>query len=83
MSCRVLGRNAEYAFLSCVVNDLRMKGFGIIRAEYLPTEKNRQNSGFYEKAGFKAESSTAEGVLFILEANDQVTDVDYIKCKMV
>lgn len=82
MSCRVLGRNAEYAFLACVVNDLRMKGFGKIRAEYLPTEKNRQNSGFYEKAGFKAENSTDEGAFFILEANEQVTDVDYIKCKM-
>ncbi len=79
MSCRVLGRNAEYAFLSCAVNDLRMKGFGRIRAEFLPTEKNRQNSGFYQRAGFEAESGS-EGFTFILESGMKAAEVDYITC---
>jgi len=40
MSCRVLGRGIEQAFLTAVLNTAKGMGAQVMKAEYLPTEKN-------------------------------------------
>jgi predicted enzyme involved in methoxymalonyl-ACP biosynthesis len=52
LSCRVIGRGVETAFLSCVIDAVRLRKVEIVRGEYLPTSKNQQVSGFYSKCGF-------------------------------
>ena len=48
MSCRVLGRGVETAFLSNVVAGEQERVLG----RYLPTQKNAQVADFYERHGF-------------------------------
>ncbi len=52
MSCRVIGREAESAFLEATLRDLRDRGVERLYAEYLPTPKNRLAAGFLPAHGF-------------------------------
>lgn len=56
LSCRILGKGIEKAFLKSVLSLLKEKGIDSIRAEYLPTLKNGQVADFYDKCGFKCTS---------------------------
>ena len=54
MSCRVLGRNIEKAFvLESFANLERIWGIKAWRAEYIPTQKNQQVAGFWLSMGFR------------------------------
>jgi FkbH-like protein len=53
MSCRILGKQIEYAFLITVLNSLKENGVKFVRACYIPTSKNMQVKDFYEKIGFQ------------------------------
>lgn len=53
MSCRVIGRNIEYAFFDQLVQRLQARGVSRVRGEYFSTPKNDQVSGFYESLGFQ------------------------------
>ena len=52
LSCRVIGRGVENAFLSCAIKAARLRKVEIIQGEYIPTSKNQQVSGFYSRCGF-------------------------------
>lgn len=51
LSCRILGKGIEEAFVKTVFNLLRLDGYRMIKAEYLPTAKNGQTVDFYERMG--------------------------------
>jgi len=53
MSCRVIGRNVEYAFFDIIVEKLLKDGVKTLRAEYVPTAKNKQVEKFYESIGMR------------------------------
>ncbi len=55
LSCRVLGKGIENAFLKHVLELLREDGISSVRAVYSPTPKNGQVRDFYEKCGFRCE----------------------------
>lgn len=52
LSCRILGKGIEFAFLYSILNLLRNKGVRKIIAQYIPTEKNGQTASFYDQSGF-------------------------------
>jgi len=52
LSCRVIGRGVENAFLSCAIKAARLRKVEIVQGEYIPTSKNQQVSGFYSRCGF-------------------------------
>jgi FkbH-like protein len=52
LSCRILGKNIEEAFLFFILNKLKSEGINKVYASYLPTIKNVQVKDFYEKEGF-------------------------------
>ena len=52
MSCRVIGRRAESAFLEAVLGVLRRRGVRTLEAEYRPTAKNRLAATFLADHGF-------------------------------
>lgn len=52
MSCRVMGRNIEYAIMDDIEADLRVSGYDRVKGIYIPTAKNAPVAGFYEKAGY-------------------------------
>jgi FkbH-like protein len=58
MSCRVIGREAETAFLQSMMEHLRQWGFVDLEAEYLPTQKNKLVETFLPDHGFKPVTDT-------------------------
>jgi FkbH-like protein len=82
LSCRVLGRNVEYAFLAAVIKQLREMNMKRIVAHYLSTEKNKANSSFYITAGFTAVSTDECGKVCEMEETTRPLEFAYIKCKL-
>lgn len=52
ISCRILGKGIETAFVRTVLNMLSDKGISSVSAKYIPTAKNAQASDFYDRIGF-------------------------------
>lgn len=53
MSCRVIGRCAESAFLETLLRKLAAEGIDEVDAEFLPTKKNALAKDFLTQHGFK------------------------------
>ena len=52
MSCRIIGRNIEYAFMDFVIGKMKEKKISKIKAKYTKTAKNEQVREFYDKCSF-------------------------------
>jgi FkbH-like protein len=61
MSCRVMGRGVESAFLGAIEQDLRETGVSEIEAFYEPTSKNEAVRDFWEKMGYEKTGGTESG----------------------
>ena len=53
MSCRVIGRKIETAFLAKIVEDAKKNDVLYLIGEYIPTKKNKPASSFYKDHGFE------------------------------
>ncbi|TFF91629.1 HAD-IIIC family phosphatase [Candidatus Thorarchaeota archaeon] len=62
MSCRVIGRSVETAFLSEIVSYAREKGASRVIGEVIPTKKNPPARDLYERHGFEKAGTDSEGV---------------------
>ncbi len=60
MSCRVMGKNIEFAIVEDIEEDLQRSGYERLRGIYIPTEKNAPAADFYRKLGYE---KTADGAL--------------------
>lgn len=59
LSCRILGRELEYLFVDYCLTELESQWkVTTWRARFIPTRKNRQTSGFWDKLGFNLLSET-------------------------
>ncbi len=61
MSCRVIGRRAEQAFVRHVLHRLEAGGVNRVRALYKPTLKNEMVRDFWPSIGFAATAQPAGG----------------------
>jgi len=61
MSCRVFGRQLENEAMSIAVEAARGRGIQVLRADYIPTERNGVVSGLFRSLGFTAVSGTEAG----------------------
>lgn len=52
MSCRIMGRYAEDAFIDALEHYYREMGIDVLEAEFIPTAKNKPVDSFYERIGF-------------------------------
>jgi FkbH-like protein len=52
MSCRVIGRKIETAFLYRIINDVKRQGAEYLEADYIPTKKNSMAKDFYREHNF-------------------------------
>lgn len=59
LSCRVIGRGVEQAFLSKVADDARERGARRLVGEFIPTAKNAVAADFYGALGFVKRGETA------------------------
>ena len=62
LSCRILGRGIEEAYLLFLLNNLFKMGITTVEAKYIPTKKNKQTSEFYENQGFKIIKTEESGI---------------------
>ncbi|UCC58995.1 MAG: HAD family hydrolase [Candidatus Bathyarchaeum sp.] len=62
LSCRVIGRKVETAFLAKIVEDAKEQGVSTLVGEYIPTQKNVPVKSFYSDHGF--EEFSREGNLY-------------------
>ena len=62
LSCRILGKGVEDAFVKTVLNLLRLDGYRRIKAQYVPTAKNIQTADFYDKLGMTCIKTSPDGV---------------------
>lgn len=53
LSCRILGRDIEKAYLFFLMNELQERGIKLVEASYIPTAKNKQTDMFYDNCGFR------------------------------
>ena len=52
MSCRVLGRRIEEAFLQEILAEAGWRGAAWVEGQFIPTEKNALVADFYVRMGF-------------------------------
>ncbi|MDP9160197.1 MAG: HAD-IIIC family phosphatase, partial [Acidobacteriota bacterium] len=69
LSCRVIGRTVETAFLSFLAEQGRRNGARQLRGWFLPTQKNTPARDFYFAHGFAAVEQTEKGTLWSLDLN--------------
>jgi len=60
LSCRILGKGIENAFIRKVLSTLKEQDISNLEAKYIPTEKNIQVIDFYESIGFKLLNNAIE-----------------------
>lgn len=61
LSCRILGKGIETAFVRTVQNRLLAEGISHLKAAYIPTAKNRQVADFYDRCGFVLTETLPDG----------------------
>ena len=61
MSCRVMNRKVEQAFMAYLLEHARRMGCTSAVGAYLPTKKNGMVSGFYPELGFRADGDLPDG----------------------
>lgn len=60
MSCRVLGRGAETAFIAKLAEAAQKRGAKELRGKYIPTPKNDMVREIYGRHGFRQDEKTGE-----------------------
>ena len=82
MSCRIIGRNIEYAFMDYLVKTMRTNRKKIINATYLKTKKNLQVEKFYNECSFEFIKQTNFSKIYVLNTNNYIPrNINYIKVK--
>ncbi len=71
MSCRILGKKIENAFILFVLNKLKEENFLNIKATYTFTTKNIQTKDFYEKIGFTVLEEGIECKQYLMNLQDK------------
>ena len=53
LSCRIMGRGIEDGILGHIIQEAKMQGIDMIRAEFIQTKKNKPSETFLSDYGFK------------------------------
>ena len=69
LSCRILGKGIENAFLCSIINNLYDSGVKVLKAKYISTLKNHQVCDFYDNNGFEIINSNDDIKEYFLRLN--------------
>ena len=85
LSCRILGKGIEDAFIKKILSLLKESGVKTVLALYVPTAKNAQVKDFYERCGFTCVKEETDGrksyVLDLLNADLKIKEFYHINLK--
>jgi FkbH-like protein len=80
MSCRIIGRNIEYAFMDHVIGKTKEKKISVMKAKYIKTRKNEQVKEFYDKCSFDLVDQNESVREYSLETkNYETKNLNYIE----
>ena len=65
MSCRVMGREVEIAFLNEIEHMLVYSGITTLKSEYLATQKNSLVAEFWPQYGYQIAKSSDTGIVYV------------------
>lgn len=82
LSCRILGKGIEYAFVSYVLNLFRREGIEKVTASFLPSSKNMQATEFYDVLGFTLESTLDNEKFYSMTLTKELPIKKFYKIKM-
>jgi FkbH-like protein len=71
LSCRVIGRTVETAFLSFLAEHARQQGARRLQGWFFPTKKNAPAKEFYANHGFTVAQQVETGTLWSLDLSQQ------------
>ena len=71
LSCRVLGKGIEHAFVCHMLQMLAKRGYQSLTASYLPTAKNAQVKDFWQAVGGAVASQTATATTYRIDLNQE------------
>jgi FkbH-like protein len=66
LSCRVIGRTVETAFVAAIAKDAAERGCKTLIGWFLPTKKNAPAQEFYAQHGFQEQERNGHGILWAL-----------------
>ena len=80
MSCRIIGRNIEYAFINYIIGKLKTKKISHLTAKYIKTQKNEQVKEFFDRCSFDLINENESIKNYILDINSyKIKRLDYIE----
>jgi len=77
LSCRIMGRGVENAILSQILLDAKENGIEEIRAEFIPTQKNKPAENFLLEFGFKKQDN-----VWIYKLNNEIKLPNHLKVEI-
>ena len=77
LSCRILGKGIEIAFIKQILTMLKESGFATVKADYIPTAKNAQVADFYDRCGFSCVAEDVDGSKsYLLDLNTADLEIE-------
>jgi FkbH-like protein len=77
LSCRILGKGIEVAFVKRIFSLLLSQGYKSLTARYIPTSKNSQVKDFWDKMGFECIATDDTGAKnYALSLNSANTEIE-------
>ena len=77
LSCRIMGRGVEDAILSKILTNAKQNGVEEIKAEFIPTTKNKPAENFLASSGFKKENK-----FWIYKLNNNIKSPNHLKVEI-
>ncbi len=77
LSCRIMGRGIEDAILSQILKDAKENNVEEIKAEFIPTEKNKPSENFLSDYGFKKQDN-----FWIYKLNNDIKSPKHLKVEI-
>ena len=77
LSCRIMGRGIEDAILAQILKDAKQNDVEEIRAEFIPTEKNKPSENFLSDFGFKKQEN-----FWIYKLNNDIKSPNHLKVEI-
>ncbi len=80
MSCRIIGRNIEYALIDFIIEQLKNAGIEKVKSKYIKTMKNSQVSNLFADCSFHIIEQLENETDYSLNVNQyKYKTIDYIK----
>jgi FkbH-like protein len=79
MSCRIIGRNIEYAFLNYVMEWLHREKIMTVRGRYVASDRNKQVANFFDSLAFPVTRDDDNVKSYEISLDKyQLTSIEYI-----